>query len=354
MTDAANVWLSADHAKSFNRAVLTLNETTTFAQLHAAVYRATQLIVGHDLAGVSVLDANNRAVDALFSAPVHQSLELDFGTMVQDFFAMPGVGDGRYFSATGLHSMTDYQSMSAFEKSLFYQGFYRPVGVRHELSFTNPGVNGAAATLVTLTRADHAYTETERLLLELLRPHLDQRMRVLQALEPGNPHYGRKTLGAHTAALLVSATGRVESFSPDVPQRFADHGLRFCTRLPHLWRDWLAEQLARVAHAAPPLPLSVEGTRGRLLVHFFHNPGADEHRLVLESVALVGEPLTRRETEVARWLARGKTNAEIGAILGISGATVKNHVERVLYKLRVETRLAAALIVAERWPDDRG
>jgi DNA-binding CsgD family transcriptional regulator len=57
--------------------------------------------------------------------------------------------------------------------------------------------------------------------------------------------------------------------------------------------------------------------------------------------------LTLRESEVLRWLARGKSNAEIGAILGISAATVGKHLEHIYPKLGVENRTAAASFASE-------
>lgn len=53
--------------------------------------------------------------------------------------------------------------------------------------------------------------------------------------------------------------------------------------------------------------------------------------------------LTRRETEVSSWIAQGKTNREIGIILGISTRTVEKHLENVLRKLQIENRTTAAL-----------
>jgi DNA-binding NarL/FixJ family response regulator len=52
--------------------------------------------------------------------------------------------------------------------------------------------------------------------------------------------------------------------------------------------------------------------------------------------------LTAREAEVLYWVIQGKTNRDIGDILGASPATVKKHLERVYGKLGVETRTAAA------------
>ena len=51
--------------------------------------------------------------------------------------------------------------------------------------------------------------------------------------------------------------------------------------------------------------------------------------------------LTTREQEILRWIHLGKSNIEIGAILGISPLTVKNHVQKILRKLNVQNRAQA-------------
>jgi DNA-binding NarL/FixJ family response regulator len=54
--------------------------------------------------------------------------------------------------------------------------------------------------------------------------------------------------------------------------------------------------------------------------------------------------LTPRETEVLNWIAKGKTNCEIGVILSAATRTICKHVQRILSKLSVENRTAAAAI----------
>ncbi|MES2820734.1 MAG: response regulator [Pseudomonadota bacterium] len=54
--------------------------------------------------------------------------------------------------------------------------------------------------------------------------------------------------------------------------------------------------------------------------------------------------LTEREVEVLRWVACGKTNRDIGDILGLSPRTVNKHLEHVYVKLGVETRTAATAV----------
>ncbi len=57
--------------------------------------------------------------------------------------------------------------------------------------------------------------------------------------------------------------------------------------------------------------------------------------------------LTRRECEALQWVVEGKRNAEIAIILGMQRRTVGKHVERILAKLGVETRTAAATRAVE-------
>ena len=52
-------------------------------------------------------------------------------------------------------------------------------------------------------------------------------------------------------------------------------------------------------------------------------------------------PLSAREKEILRWIHLGKSNFEIGTILGISPLTVKNHVQKILRKLNVQNRTHA-------------
>ena len=58
--------------------------------------------------------------------------------------------------------------------------------------------------------------------------------------------------------------------------------------------------------------------------------------------------LTSREAEILMWISRGKTNKEIGIILGGSPRTVNKHLEHIFEKLGVVTRAAAVSIAMQR------
>jgi len=58
------------------------------------------------------------------------------------------------------------------------------------------------------------------------------------------------------------------------------------------------------------------------------------------------ERLSPRELETLRWVADGRTDAEIGAILAISATTVRFHVDRARVKLEARTRAQAVARLA--------
>ena len=101
-------------------------------------------------------------------------------------------------------------------------------------------------------------------------------------------------------------------------------------------------QLELAIPGAPPMLLAPLGSAG---------PGERLYRLARSAT---GEAdllksrfgITAREAEVLLWIGRGKTNKDIGEILGLSPRTVNKHLEQIYSKLGVENRASAALKAA--------
>ena len=128
--------------------------------------------------------------------------------------------------------------------------------------------------------------------------------------------------------------------------------------------DWLRHHLAEAEKQIEPPRLSVEQGPKRLSFRLHqqtgdgevqHGEGADwliimrevSDAAAIEAMSLFFK-LTAREAEVLYWVIKGKTNRDIGEILGSSPATAKKHLERVYVKLGVETRTAAAGMAMSR------
>lgn len=104
------------------------------------------------------------------------------------------------------------------------------------------------------------------------------------------------------------------------------------------------EEMRRAARAWGVLPAEASAEELIAAVHALSQGlvvGAPSLLFPSESGTAERGPLTERETEVLRLLARGLANKQIAAALGISEHTVKFHVSSIYAKLNVTNRAEA-------------
>lgn len=144
----------------------------------------------------------------------------------------------------------------------------------------------------------------------------------------------------------VNACGQILWTTPQVNQLLeaANQNAWLEIAMPQEIATWFAHQpnigsglnLNSPAHALRVVLLG-ENNGGEFLLRLIDAEKPDE-AAVLKTVF----PVTGREAEVLLWIARGKTNREIGLILGTSPRTVNKHLEQIYRKLGVENRTMAA------------
>ncbi len=149
------------------------------------------------------------------------------------------------------------------------------------------------------------------------------------------------------AVLIVSRLGAVKFVSEHTRALVTPYVGPFTDeRLP----PFLVASLEQSWHRRCGVPFVAEREGRRLLIRPLLTSDPDEIvLLVQEQRHPVDQPLRRhgltpREHEVLWWVTEGKTNPEIGIILGRSARTVQIHLNRVYRKLGVETRTAAAAL----------
>lgn len=67
-----------------------------------------------------------------------------------------------------------------------------------------------------------------------------------------------------------------------------------------------------------------------------------------QSRVSIFDPLSRREIQVLRLLAKGNTNGQVGELLNISERTVEFHRKNILFKLNLNTRAELVEYAAEK------
>lgn len=108
-------------------------------------------------------------------------------------------------------------------------------------------------------------------------------------------------------------------------------------RVVHFFRDVTAQH--RVDERLSRAVARVQASSGE--------PAAQPLQVAQRGELLALQPLTARELDTLRLLARGLPTNEIAATLGISRITARNHVTKLKEKLGVATRLQAVVVASQ-------
>ncbi|MBG0564613.1 response regulator [Actinoplanes aureus] len=196
----------------------------------------------------------------------------------------------------------------ADDQALFREALGVLLGVSPDLEVVGEAADGQqAVALVAELRPDVV-------LMDLRMPVLDgvAATRRIRADHPATRVIALTTFGEDEDVFAALRAGAVGYLLKDVSSEVLFEAVRAAVRDESVLHPAVAAKVvARVAQLPPVKPLV--------------------------------DPLSDRELEVLRLLARGNSNREIAAALFLAEGTVKNHVTNVLGKLGVRDRTQAAL-----------
>lgn len=268
-----------------------------------------------------------------------------------------------------------------------YRGWLRPLGVADQLAMVIPPTTSHrslhsfpkqyftpndpfdfanATTLGNLAlgfhRSDRSFSEREREMLNLIRPHVvhaycNSQIYTKQQQQLEQMSQAFNALGS----IILSPGGRVQVMSERASQLLGQYfpEKRAVDQLPNTLQSWVSAQIRRCYEnvvAQPRRSLRIEHLGRQLIIRLLGSVSIGSFILSLEEnkqqilsvETLRLTVLTQRESEVLIFIAEGKNNAEIANTLVLGEKTVKKHVENILKKLDVKNRTAAVMVVLEQ------
>ncbi len=263
--------------------------------------------------------------------------------------------------------ITDFLPQRQFEETDLYREFFRRVNVRYQMVTTMPSP-APLVVGISHNRSRRDFSERERSLLDLLRPHLRQAYEnacVVTDLSEKARQLEQVIDRIDRAVVTIDSHGSVKQASPAairlLGEYLRDQSLTGA-KLPETVARWAVSQVAAMQQrgdaAAKPGPLMLDGARGRLVLRLVADQRPGRFVIVMHHAArldsaepLRGLGLTEREAQVLYWCVEGKSRGEIGVLLGISERTVQKHLEHIYAKLDVPSRVAAVTKALEwlRW-----
>jgi DNA-binding CsgD family transcriptional regulator len=276
---------------------------------------------------------------------------------------------------TGVYKISDFLSPEELhQREGLYQQFLKPLQIEEQMQFFLP-VDPSGRWLsrvqsdpnqADLNQADmiqagfilshgsRSFTERDRLMLQLIRPHLSLAYRNVQRYQQLQQDLESLQQSiSYLGLIIIDVEGSVKQTTA---QAIAWLGTYFPTateldRLPDRLWSWVGHQAARLNSptdlAQPFLPLYIEQCNKRLAIRLVIEPDRNQYLLLLEeqtqsslkSLELLG--LSQRESEVIGLVIQGKDNRTIAEELGIGSSTVRKHLENTYRKFGVQSRTEA-------------
>ena len=229
----------------------------------------------------------------------------------------------------GALKLSDFLTPAKLHRTRLYERWFRPYNTEHELSVPIPSPLWHTKTFLFDRTKGRDFTERDRLVLDLLQPHLASLWRSAKTrrlLRAALAELEESKEGDSRGVVLLDPADDLDFASPPARRLLREFYGESGNRLPAEVVRWLETSSTPLVRRRGDLELAIERSNGTLILL--------ERRIEAD--------LTRREREILAWVARGKTNPQIAELLWLSPGTVRKHLENVYAKLGVKTRTAAA------------
>ena len=248
---------------------------------------------------------------------------------------------------------SDLLSRREWHRHEVFHEVYKNWGCEDSMPVGLPAPPGLMACLCSERDVD--FTETERDVLDLVRPHIAQMYRCAEMVSL----LAQVSQSGRVRTMMLDNSGRPLLATRDgwelIAKYFPGHPV-LPALFPRPVSDWLDRELARWWSRELPNPPSVHVAEGEdggslaLRLLFGEKTGQqvllviEEHPAPMPATVSPHFGLSRREVEILTLARMGNTSKEIAEVLFLSRRTVEKHLENIYCKLGVDNRTAAVAV----------
>ncbi len=269
----------------------------------------------------------------------------------------------------GAYKFSDFLTREEFHRTEGYQEVMKPIGVDDEMLIPLDGGNDGKiprkddqVAYYVLYHPWQSLTERDRLILNLLQPHLTQAYQTAQCFQQLQQQLVqlRQSLD-RSGVIFLDSFGQVQLMTSQAARWLQSYfpSNNSSSQLPeqmHSWVEHQVDQLNAVYNLpAPCVPLRFQQGNRQLTIRLIIDQPGEQYLLLLAeeqvlslltALELLG--LSRREAEVLFWIIQGKGNKAIAVQLSIHVSTVRKHLENIYHKLDVQSRTEAIALALEK------
>lgn len=294
-----------------------------------------------------VLDCVWTPVDPVIAAEEQQTI---LGEYLHEHPFIPMIFEQGFLPTLRL---SDLDKQQTIRKTALYHELYRPLGIEYQMCTALPLADHSFVVFAH-SLSDRDYTDTEKQLCKLAMPYIKNRLALVkQQMEIKQLETLLDNIGSISgkAIVLLTKVGEPVWLNAECAELFALYfEKKNQKRLPEKIRQWLEDN--NKANSKQSIKMEIKNNSSILSIRFIPSVTIDKEGVLLleeqiNSINILATrfDLSRRETEVLEWVAKGKNNSEIATVLDIRVGTIKKHLEKIYKKLGVKNRTAAASLI---------
>jgi DNA-binding CsgD family transcriptional regulator len=346
-----------EHLQQSIQQIYTLHDPTTFGLDALTIL---DKLIPSDIPSFHSTNIETRQA-ATFYQPDFPGLTSAMEAVIQEYFGEHPIVQNMPKTLTGAYKISDFINQQEFYRlEGLCQQYLGLFGIEDQMICFLPGPPTSLVGF-SLNRSERSFTERDRNLLNILRPHFSQAYTNAQHYQQLEQNFNQLQQSVNCLGLvIVDTAGQVKSIAPQVEIWLETYFIKSVSpdRLPdHLW-SWTKHQIKSLTqphngpHASPTMRSQLADRE--LVIRLVADKQGDRYMLLLEeqlvgscnSLEILG--FSQRETELLRWVMEGEDTKTIAAHMGITTATVRKHLESLYRKLGVTHRSAAIAQVLKK------